>query len=133
MRSVGELSWFDVTPRGPDQDVWIRTDGTLPDDPMLHACVVVYASDFTILDTATLPHGFNFIDNRVMMASLDHAMWFHRPFRADDWLLYHQHSPIAHGARGLAEGSIFTRGGELVVTVMQEGLLRPFDPSRAAG
>jgi len=132
MRTVGDLSWFDPTPREPCQDVWIRADGVLPDDPMLHACVVVYASDFTILDTATLPHGFNFYDNRLMMASLDHAMWFHQPFRADDWLLYHQHSPIAHGARGLAEGSIFTRDGRLAVTVMQEGLLRPVDPSRAA-
>lgn len=131
MRSVGDLSWFDVTPREPRQDVWIRADGDLPDDPMLHACVVVYASDFTILDTATLPHGFNFLDGRIMMASLDHAMWFHRPFRADDWLLYHQHSAIAHGARALAEGAIFGRDGRLAVTVMQEGLLRRVDPARA--
>jgi acyl-CoA thioesterase-2 len=106
-----------------DQLVWIRADGRLPDDPTLHACIVTYASDFTLLDSTLLPHGR--ADDDLMMASLDHAMWFHRPFRADDWLLYQQRPLSDSGARGLAEGSIFTRDGRLAVTVMQEGLIRP--------
>jgi acyl-CoA thioesterase-2 len=118
-------SWLEPAPRPPRQDVWIRANGTLPDDPLLHVCVVAYASDLTILDTALLPHGPSFWEDRFMVASLDHAMWFHRPFRADRWLLYHQSSPSAHGARGIAEGHIFTEDGDLVVTVIQEGLIRP--------
>ena len=118
-------SWLDHRPRPPAQDVWIRANGKLPDDPLLHLCVVVYASDLTILDTAMLPHGSAFADGEFQVASLDHAMWFHRPFRADGWLLYHQRSQSASGARGIAEGTIFTSAGELVVTVMQEGLMRP--------
>lgn len=118
-------AWLDHTPRAPHQDVWIRANGTLPDDPLLHVCVVAYASDLTILDTAMLPHGSAFMDGEFQVASLDHAMWFHRPFRADTWLLYHQRSQSASGARGIAEGSIFTADGRLVVTVMQEGLMRP--------
>lgn len=118
-------SWLDHEPRPPNQEVWIRTNGSLVEDPLLHACVVVYASDLTILDTAMLPHGVNWAEGRFMVASLDHAMWFHQPFRADEWLLYHQVSPIAHGARGLSRGEIFRTDGVLVVTVMQEGLIRP--------
>ena len=106
------------------QRVWLRADGTLPDDPVLHACVVTYASDMTLLDTTLLPHGVSFHDTAVQMASLDHAMWFHRPFRADEWLLYDQMTPSTSGARGLASGSIFTQDGRLVVSVMQEGLIR---------
>jgi acyl-CoA thioesterase-2 len=109
----------------PYQRVWFRADGKLPDDPLLHTCVVTYASDMTLLDTALLPHGGKVADEQLMMASLDHAMWFHRPFRADEWLLYQQESPIAHGARGLARGEIFDRSGRLVVSVVQEGLFRP--------
>jgi acyl-CoA thioesterase-2 len=127
-------SWLDPKVRTPDQDVWIRTNGSLPDDPLLHVCVVAYASDLTILDTAMLPHGTNWHEEQFMVASLDHAMWFHRPFRADEWLLYHQHSPAAHGARGLATGEIYRRDGVLAVTVMQEGLMRPMRrPERGAG
>src|SRR5437660_1595697 len=111
-------------PRPPRQQVWLRADGELPDDPLLHACVVAYASDMTLLDTVVLPHGLTWQDD-LQMASLDHAMWFHRPFRADDWLLYDLHSPSAAGARGLATGSIYQRGGSLAVTVIQEGLIRP--------
>jgi len=103
--------------------VWLRADGRLPDDPTLHACIVTYASDMTLLDTTLLPHGLNWTDN-VQMASLDHAMWFHRPFRADDWLLYDQHTPTTSHARGLATGSIFTSDGQLAVSVVQEGLIR---------
>jgi acyl-CoA thioesterase-2 len=111
--------------------VWLRADGRLPDDPLLHACVVTYASDLTLLDTVLSAHGLN--PHRlalssapgVMLASLDHAVWFHRPFRADEWLLYAQDSPVSHGARGFARGSIFTRAGSLVASVVQEGLVRP--------
>jgi acyl-CoA thioesterase II len=110
-------------PREPRQQVWLRADGQLPDDPLLHACIVAYASDMTLLDTVVLPHGIAW-DDDVQMASLDHAMWFHRPFRADDWLLYDLYSPSASSARGLATGSIFRRDGELAVTVIQEGLIR---------
>ena len=123
-RPVEDPHWLQPGPRQPEQDVWIRTNGTLPDDPLLHACVVAYASDLSLLDTATLPHAIGY-DGHYQMASLDHAMWFHRPFRADEWLLYHQMSPSAHGARGLALGHVFTREGTLAITVMQEGLIRP--------
>jgi acyl-CoA thioesterase-2 len=108
----------------------MRADGALPDDPMLHACVVAYASDMTLLDSILLPHRDASWD-RLMMASLDHAMWFHRPFRADEWFLYDQASPSASGARGLARGSIFRADGTLAISVMQEGLVRIVgDPPR---
>ena len=106
------------------QRVWLRADGTLPDDPVLHACIATYASDMTLLDTALLPHGLGWSDNGVQMASLDHAMWFHRPFRADDWHLYDQRAISTSNSRGLAGGSIFTKDGHLAVTVVQEGLIR---------
>lgn len=126
-RSAELPHWIDPTKRDreAEQFVWIRANGTLPDDPLLHACVVAYASDMTLLDTALMPHVAAWDDETFMMASLDHAMWFHRPFRADEWLLYHQKSPSAQGARGLAEGFIYTRDGRLAVTVIQEGLIRP--------
>jgi acyl-CoA thioesterase-2 len=108
----------------PGQRVWIRADGTLPNDPVLHSCILTYASDMTLLDTALMPHGVGWSDGSVQMASLDHAMWFHRDFRADQWLLYDQSSFSTSHARGLAGGAIFTQEGELVVTVVQEGLLR---------
>ena len=113
------------TKRPPRQLVWIRASRRLPDDPLLHQCVVVYASDLTLLDTATLPHAIAWNDSGYVMASLDHAMWFHRSFRADEWLLYAQESPAAHGARGFTMGHLFTRDGRLVVSVAQEGLIRP--------
>jgi acyl-CoA thioesterase-2 len=102
--------------------MWMRADGNLPDEPLLHACLVAYASDMTLLDTVMAPHGL--IWNEGTQVSLDHAMWFHRPFRADEWLLYDQYSPTAAGARGLAVGTIYTRDGALAVSVVQEGLLR---------
>jgi len=108
----------------PYQRIWLKATGVLPDDPVLHACALTYASDMTLLDTALLPHGLGPIDN-VFMASLDHGMWFHRPFRADEWLLYAQDTPTASGGRGFARGSVFTRDGKLAVTVVQEGLIRP--------
>ncbi|GAC1322911.1 MAG: acyl-CoA thioesterase II [Mycobacteriales bacterium] len=111
-------------PAAPRQQVWLRTDGPLPDDPLLHVCAATYASDMTLLDSVLRRHGMAWHGGNVKGASLDHAMWFHRPFRADEWLLYDQDSPSASGGRGLAHGRIFTREGELVVSVMQEGLVR---------
>ena len=110
--------------REPRQQVWMRANGTLPDDPLLHACVVAYASDMTLLDSIVLPHREAVMGGGLMMASLDHAMWFHREFRADEWFLYDQESPSAGGARGLASGRIFREDGTLAVSVVQEGLVR---------
>jgi acyl-CoA thioesterase-2 len=115
-------------PLPPYQRVWLRADGTLPEDPVLHACVLTYASDMTLLDTALLPHGGQWRETEIFMASLDHAMWFHRPFRADEWLLYSQDTPSASAGRGLGRGSIFTADGHLAVTVVQEGLIRVTRP-----
>jgi acyl-CoA thioesterase-2 len=110
--------------RSEKQRVWLRADGELPEDPVLHACIVTYASDLTLLDTSVRPFGLAWDSPDVQMASLDHAMWFHRQFRADDWLLYDQHAISTSSARGLAGGAIFTRDGKLAVTVVQEGLIR---------
>lgn len=120
----------DVDPVEPGKlpgrlQVWVRADGRLPDSLLLHQCVVAYASDMTLLDAATMPHGIGWTGGGYMIASLDHAMWFHRAFRADEWLLYDQHSPAAAGARGYSAGRLFTRDGRLVVSVVQEGLIRP--------
>jgi acyl-CoA thioesterase-2 len=104
--------------------VWLRADGELPDDPLLHVCLMTYVSDLTLLDTVLRRQGISWADGHISGASLDHAMWFHRPFRADRWLLYDQESPAAAGARGLARGQVFTDQGELVVSVVQEGLIR---------
>lgn len=108
----------------PHQRTWLRANGVLPDSPVLHNCVLTYASDMTLLDTSILPHGLGAMDERLMMASLDHAMWFHRPFRADEWLLYVQDTPSASAGRGIARGLIYTRDGALAVSVVQEGLIR---------
>jgi acyl-CoA thioesterase-2 len=97
----------------------------LPDDQTLHRCLLAYVSDFNLLDTATLPHGLSFSSDRVVMASIDHAMWFHRDVRVDDWLLYSTDSPSSSGARGFTRGAIFSRDGRLVASTAQEGLLRP--------
>lgn len=125
MRPVEDPRFLDPSPREAMQDVWIRANGRLPDDPLLHACVVAYASDLTLLDTTLLPHGVEAFAGRYQIASLDHAMWFHRPCRADDWLLYRQVSPMASGARAFARGEIFDQHGALTVSVVQEGLIRP--------
>ena len=132
LRSVGPLSAEaarNTTLRTTRSQVWLRADGKLPDDPLLHVCVMTYASDMTLLDTVLTGQGLFWADGRTTGASLDHAMWFHRPFRADRWLLYAQESPVAHGGRGLARGEVFTASGELVVSVVQEGLVR----TRSAG
>lgn len=105
-------------------NVWIRTTGKLPDDPAIHQCVLAYASDMSLLDAALVPHGRSLFEKEFMGASLDHALWLHRPFRADDWLLYAQESPSMTGSRGFSRGLIFTRDGSLVASVAQEGLVR---------
>jgi len=105
-------------------NVWIRTTGSLPDAAAIHQCVLAYASDMMLLDAALIPHGRTVFEKTIMAASLDHALWFHRPFKADEWLLYAQDSPNAGGARGFARGLIFARDGTLVASVAQEGLLR---------
>jgi acyl-CoA thioesterase-2 len=109
-------------------NVWIRATGTLPDEPAIHQCVLAYASDMTLLDAALIPHGRSVFEKDIMAASLDHALWLHRPFRADDWLLYSQDSPNASGARGFSRGLIFARDGALVASVAQEGLVRKRRP-----
>jgi acyl-CoA thioesterase-2 len=110
--------------------VWIRTTARLPDDPAIHQCVLAYASDMTLLDTALVPHGRTLFEKDFIAASLDHALWIHRPFRADDWLLYAQDTPNLNGARGFSRGLIFTRDGTLVASVAQEGLVRLRRPER---
>jgi acyl-CoA thioesterase II len=109
----------------PSQSVWIRASGPLPDDPDIHRCVLAYASDMTLLDTSLFYHGRSIFDRDLQVASLDHALWFHRPFRADEWLLYAEDSPSASGARGFNRGSLFSRDGRLIASVAQEGLIRP--------
>jgi acyl-CoA thioesterase-2 len=106
------------------QSVWLRTVGALPDDPLLHAAVLAYASDYTLLEPVIRRHGLAWSDPRLRPASLDHAMWFHRPARADEWILYTQQSPSAQGGRGLAFGRMFSADGRLVASVAQEGMIR---------
>jgi acyl-CoA thioesterase-2 len=104
--------------------VWLRAAGKLTDDPAVHAAVLAYASDLTLLSASVVPHGVYIGDPRLVPASLDHAMWFHRPFRVDEWLLYDQVSPSASGGRGFATGRLFTQDGRLIASVVQEGMVR---------
>jgi len=108
----------------PLQDVWVRTVGDVPGDRGLQAAILAYLSDMTLLDASLYPHGTSVFDPRLQAASLDHAMWFHRPIRFDEWLLYSQDSPSASGGRGMTRGSLYTRSGVLVASVAQEGLIR---------
>lgn len=108
--------------------LWLRTDGSLGDDPLAHLGAFTYATDLTLLGVALTPHGYHINSSRIQAASLDHAVWFHRPFRADEWWLYDQVSPVAHGGRGLATARVFTEDGTLVATVVQEGLVRVLRP-----
>jgi len=117
-----------------EQYVWLRSKGSLPDDPAIHRAVLAYLSDMTLLDAALGAHGYSLFDADLQIASLDHALWFHRPFRADEWLLYAQDSPTSSSARGFARGLLFSHSGTLVASVAQEGLMRPLRTSkRAAG
>jgi acyl-CoA thioesterase-2 len=108
----------------PIRNIWIKTVDALPDDADLHRNVLAYVSDYQLVSTATLPHGIHFAEGNVQLASLDHAMWFHRPFRVDEWLLYSMESPNASGGRGLALGKFFKRDGTLVASTAQEGVIR---------
>ncbi len=112
------------SPLPPRRLVWLRTTGSLPDDPALHCALLAYASDHGFLATSLFPHGVSFFTGKVQVASLDHAVWFHAPLRADEWLLHAMESPVARGARGLVRGRVFTRDGRLVATTAQEGLIR---------
>jgi acyl-CoA thioesterase-2 len=125
VRIVDASRYASRKPQTPAQAIWLRANGRLPDSPHLHQAILAYASDFTLLDTALIAHGKVLFDNDIQLASLDHAMWFHRPFRADDWLLYVQDSPSASGARGYCRGAIYDRHGRLVASTVQEGLMRP--------
>jgi acyl-CoA thioesterase-2 len=109
----------------PKFNVWIRAMQPLPDEPAIHQAVLAYASDLMLLDSSLIAHGRTVFDKSIQGASLDHALWFHRPFRADDWLLYAQDSPSSSGARGFSRGLVFDRQGRLVASVAQEGLIRP--------
>ena len=112
------------TQQKPARQIWFKAVGQLPDDERLHRCLLAYASDFFLLATSILPHDASTVDGRLIMASLDHAMWFHRSLRVDDWLLYDMESPSASGARGFARAGVFARDGRLVATIAQEGLVR---------
>ena len=124
MRVVDISRYLTREKKAPVQQIWFRAAGRLPDDPAIHEAVLAYASDFTLLDTALIAHGKLLFDADIQLASLDHAIWYHRAFRADDWMLYVQDSPNAHSARGFSRGSIYTREGALIASVAQEGLMR---------
>jgi acyl-CoA thioesterase-2 len=123
-RGVQPLELVQPRRSAPARQIWFRAVGAVPDGEELHRCLLAYVSDYFLLDTATLPHGASVFSGEVIMASIDHAMWFHRPLRVDDWLLYAVESPSASGARGFARASIFSRDGRLVASTAQEGLVR---------
>ena len=124
LRFVEPVDIVNPAPSGTRQRVWCRAAAALPDDPLIHRALLTYASDHTLLSVVMRPHGITFMSRGVMAASLDHALWFHREVRADDWLLYEQVSPVAFGGRGLALGRFYTRAGALIASVAQEGLVR---------
>ncbi len=123
-RVVRAQDYFDPKPLDPVKQLWFRAVDRVPGEPMLHACLLAYLSDYHLLDTAFMPHAISPARDKLRLASIDHAMWFHRPVRVDDWLLYCMDSPSASGARGFTRGSIFTRDGRLVASTAQEGLIR---------
>ncbi|WP_375464245.1 acyl-CoA thioesterase II [uncultured Methylobacterium sp.] len=125
LKPVDLRRYLDGGPQAPLCNVWLRAAAALPDDPAIHQAVLAYASDMTLLDATLIAHGRSVFDPDIQSASLDHALWFHRSFRADDWLLYAQDSPNSGFARGFARGQIFSRDGTLVASVAQEGLIRP--------
>ena len=127
VRIVDPSRYTSRQPRIAEQAIWLKAAGSLPDVPSIHQAVLAYASDFTLLDTALIAHGKLLFDQDIQLASLDHAMWFHRPFRTDEWLLYAQDSPSASGARGYCRGAIYDTKGRLVASTVQEGLMRKRD------
>ena len=124
LRPVSLTHYFSTEKLEPSQNIWVRTTGPVPDDRRLRAAVLAYLSDMTLLDTALFAHGTSVLDRALQVASLDHAMWFHRPPVLDDWLLYSQDSPSAFGGRGMTRGALFSRDGTLIASVAQEGLIR---------
>ncbi len=124
MRTVGKLHWMNSDKKPPRAHSWFRTVAPLPDDPAIHRAIIAYASDMTLLGTSALPHGLSWARGELKGASLDHAIWFHRPARADEWLLYATDSPWSGGGRGFNRGRIFDREGRLVASVAQEGVVR---------
>lgn len=130
IRYVTDLPFRHVEGRTPDQMVWMRANGTMPDDSVKHTCLLAYLSDMTLLDTSIIPHISPYRDD-MMNASLDHMMWFHRPFRADEWMLYTMDSPSASGGRGFNRGMVFAQDGTLIASVAQEGLMRQIDSNRS--
>lgn len=124
MRTVDKLHWMNAEPKPPRARSWFRTVAPLPDDPAIHRAVIAYASDYTLLGTSALPHGLSWARGELQGASLDHAIWFHRPARADEWLLYATESPWSGGGRGMNHGRIYNRAGQLVASVAQEGMMR---------
>jgi acyl-CoA thioesterase-2 len=131
-RPVSPVDPFRPEPRPPRKCAWLRAVDRLPDEPLVHHAVLAYASDYGLLGAALLPHGVSFRSRGMQVASLDHALWMHRRFRADEWLLYVMDSPLASGARGFTRGMVFTRDGQLVASVAQEGLMRQ-RPDRLGG
>jgi len=130
-RPVEPPKFIDPVARPPRKHVWMRAWDRLPDDAELHRNLLTYVSDYELLGTATLPHELDFSTRPVQMASIDHALWFHRAFRVDDWLLYACDSPSSAGGRGFTRGQFFSQSGELVASTAQEGVIRPWDPSKA--
>ncbi len=126
-RPVGDEDPFDTSVREARRAIWVKTTGPLDDDPLHHQAVLAYASDYGLIVTALRPHGRTVRSPDMMVASLDHSIWFHRPFRVDEWLLYVVDAPVSSGGRGFARGTYFTREGELVASVAQEGLVRVRD------
>ncbi len=124
IRPISLTHYFSDEKLDPVQHVWVRATGPVPDDRYYQAAILAYLSDMTLLDTSLYPHGTSIFDQTIQVASLDHSMWFHRPTKLDDWILYTQDSPSASGARGLTRGSLFTRDGVLIASVAQEGLIR---------
>ncbi|MEM5502070.1 acyl-CoA thioesterase [Ahrensia kielensis] len=128
LRPVSLKHYMSKDPLPPLQDMWLRTTGDVPDSRVVQAAVLGYLSDMTLLDTALFAHGRSIFDSDLQVASLDHSMWFHRPNKLDDWLLYSQDSPNSSGARGFTRGSLYARDGSLVASVAQEGLIRQVKP-----
>lgn len=132
-RPVEPPKFIEPAARPPRKHIWMKAWDKLPDDPELHRNLLTYVSDYELIGTATLPHELDFARRPVQMASIDHVLWFHRPFRVDDWLLYAFDSPSSHAGRGFSRGQIFTRSGKLIASVAQEGVMRVWDSKRKTG
>ena len=124
LKFVESFNEFNPNPAPPIQHVWVKTSGKMPKNYRLNQCLLAYASDLTLLDTSYRPHGIGWRNDKFQVASLDHSMWFHKPFLTDEWMLYQQDSPFAGGARGFSRGTIFNSKGDLIASVAQEGLIR---------